>query len=132
MILKDTLNIQELSLVGFANALGFYMVQNERGLRYFEDARGVLVSMSRMVEWHNGNIRGRGYWHMTFANVAQFISEVAKREITVQELTHAYTQRLVYEIKYKYSKKQAKWIKQYDSDNIVKYTEVGRASYGIK
>lgn len=131
-MIKDTLFMQELSLVAFANSIGFYMVQNERGLRFFADARDVKVSMTRMIEWHNGTFRNRGFWHSTLADVARFISEGIKREITAVELDKAYKERLVYEIKYKYSKKKAKWIKQYDTDNIVKYTERGRANYGIK
>ncbi len=131
-MIKDTLFIQELSLVAFANSLGFYMVQNERGLRYFDDARGVKVSFDRMIEWHNGVIRGRSFWRQTFRDVANWLSQVACRRITEEELIKAYGERLVYEIKYKYSKKKARWVKQYDTDNIIKYTERGRANYGIK
>ncbi|WBU76588.1 hypothetical protein CHLORIS_179 [Vibrio phage Chloris] len=131
-MIKDTLFIQELSLVAFANSLGFYMVQNERGLRYFADARDVKVSMTRMIEWHNGVVRGRGFWRTSLANISNWISQVACRRITEEELTKAYGERLVYEIKYKYSKKKARWVKQYDTDNIIKYTERGSANYGIK
>ncbi|WBU77157.1 hypothetical protein NOELLE_173 [Vibrio phage Noelle] len=131
-MIKDTLFIQELSLVAFANSLGFYMVQNERGLRFFADARDVKVSMTRMIEWHNGVVRGRGFWCMSLANIADWVSQVACRRITEEELSKAYGERLVYEIKYKYSKKKARWVKQYDTDNIIKYTERGRANYGIK
>ncbi len=128
-MIKDTLFIQEISLVAFANALGFYMVQNERGLRYFADAREVKVSMERMIEWHNGTLRGRAYWHTSREEMARIMSQAASREITEQQLQDAYDQRLVYEIKFKYSKKKAMWVKQYQSDHIVKFTELGRANY---
>lgn len=131
-VIKDTLFMQELSLVAFANSLGFYMVQNSRGVRFFADASDVKISFDRMIEWHNGVIRGRGFWRQTARDIANWVSQIASRRITEEELSKAYGERLVYEIKYKYSKKKACWIKQYDTDNIIKYTERGRANYNIK
>ncbi|AUG85165.1 hypothetical protein FDJ19_gp133 [Vibrio phage Ceto] len=118
MIVKDTLKLQLASLIDFANVLGFYLTQNERGHKFFEDKRGFKVSMNHMIGYHNGNVRGCHTFH-TFQDVARSLSNILCTEFTANQVEVAYNSRRCYTFKYRYNKKTAKFIgSQYD--NVVK------------
>ncbi|BBL19199.1 hypothetical protein KIT04_030 [Vibrio phage KIT04] len=117
-MIKDTLKLQMSSLIDFANVLGFYLTQNERGHKFFEDERGFKVSMTRMIEYHNGCIHGCHVFH-GFPDFAHRLSDILCTEITTEQVKAAYNSRRCYTFKYRYDKKTAKFIGTQD-DNIVK------------
>lgn len=118
MIIKDTLKLQLASLIDFANVLGFYYAQNERGHKFFVNEQGIKVTVTNMIGFHNGHIKGCHVFH-GFPDVARNLSRVLRTEITVDQVKLAYDSRKCYTFKYRYNKKTASFVGS-QFDNVVK------------
>lgn len=118
MIVKETLLLQIKSLESFANALGFYVKQNARGHKWYENDCGVKVTVTNMINYHNGSVPGCHCFH-GYSDYARHLSHILRSHISEPALKEVYDKRLCYVIKYRYDKKQAKFVGSH-FDNLVK------------
>lgn len=118
MIIKETLLLQIKSLSRFASVLGFYVKENARGHKWYENDCGVKVTVTNMINYHNGSVPGCHCFH-GFPDYARHLSRILRSDFSSGVIKDAYDKRLCYTFKYRYDKKTAKFIgSQYD--NVVK------------
>lgn len=118
-MIKNTLELQKRSVVAFANVLGFYLQQSELGCLNFVNEDNVQVKFQKMTDWHNG-VLPLAKRFASLHDYARAISNHLHIKLDADTLKVAYDSRLVQEVKYKYAKRQRKFVKDHDTADMVK------------